>query len=298
MCLSIATAVAVVAVEALSLFVAGGALAMYVDHLAKKQLRRDHEEPCACRTLPEVIASELIDDEAAVCVLAVHVRVAKLVPRLEAKRLQVRVLYAGAGAEFGRSAAQCDTECEDVAGASLRPAAPFVAHSKDLRSRPADELSAAARFDAVCLFSRGFGGSLVRLQVIRQSSWAGRVLGVAALRAPSGLECLSGLSTCEKTLNIEGSCGLGRIGVLDVAVDTRVVSKGQLVQCLKLLGAQRQRSSYRIQAGDFVCGKVLHTNGRNCETDGDEDTEVKLGVPLDSADRLIQRRPALPLSVF
>eukprot|EP00929_Paragymnodinium_shiwhaense_P110702 TRINITY_DN7789_c0_g1_i4.p1 TRINITY_DN7789_c0_g1~~TRINITY_DN7789_c0_g1_i4.p1 ORF type:complete len:263 (+),score=37.14 TRINITY_DN7789_c0_g1_i4:55-843(+) len=256
--------------EALSLLVAGGALAFYVDHLSRER-RRD---VASCSSLPEIMRSRRVADESAILVVAVHVRCARFTaPQLARERIRIRVKYG----EPGRSV-KCDTDFREVEGPPRSPSAAFVAR---LGRAPRADRPFAASFGAACIFSAGGRTeSVIRLRVLRAGFGGGTVIGKTVVQLPMFRDNGCGLE--EMTVGVEGVNAFAgqALGQLDVAVETRLIAKGRLREQLQALDARKQGCAMLVSITPLAHGKIISEADGDPTSAGHADCHVAEGLPI------------------
>lgn len=232
--------------EPVSLLLATGAIAVYAAHRAEKMSEKARRGPA---TLPEMMKTAMVDDAAAVLVLAVHIRTARVPAQLAGETFKVRVKYGEPGASI-----HCDTSSVQAVSAPRSPAASFVARLRD-PSRAREP--ATVDFGTTCLFlGHRQGESVIRVRLLR-SGFFGKTLGRAEIRLPYHF-LHSAVIEHRELLLIGTRPGGGEdiLGALDAVVEMRAVPKGNLRQHLQLLGAQQQHEAFLMGATPVAQGEV------------------------------------------
>eukprot|EP00933_Yihiella_yeosuensis_P020249 TRINITY_DN16278_c0_g1_i1.p1 TRINITY_DN16278_c0_g1~~TRINITY_DN16278_c0_g1_i1.p1 ORF type:complete len:289 (+),score=41.13 TRINITY_DN16278_c0_g1_i1:115-981(+) len=232
--------------EPVSILLATGAIAVYAAHRAEKLSEKARRGPV---TLPEIISAPNVEDAMSVQVLAVHIRSAHLSRQhFFNDRLKVRVKYGEPGASI-----HCDTEEAVASPPEPSPAARFVARLPHLHS----ELEpVTADFGTTCLFlGQRNGENIIRIRVMKAGLF-GRTIAKADLR----ISTMNQLSTWQDydlpLYRYSDDYCQTELGKLDVAVETRVMPKGDLRQYLSLLGARKQHEAFFMGIMPVTEGQV------------------------------------------
>eukprot|EP00440_Ansanella_granifera_P072791 gb/GFBE01078993.1/.p1 GENE.gb/GFBE01078993.1/~~gb/GFBE01078993.1/.p1 ORF type:complete len:285 (+),score=42.13 gb/GFBE01078993.1/:1-855(+) len=234
--------------EPVSILLATGAIAVYAAHRAERMTERARRAPV---TLPEMMDAPSVDDEAPVQVLAVHVRHARLARRLYRERLKIRVKYGDPGISI-----HCDTGEVTAMPPPPSPAAQYVPRLPDESEQPYENLT--ADFGTSCLFlGQRNGQNRIRLRLMKMGM-IGRTVAKAELRIPALIQCSPWqefevpLMGPAASLESEGEV----LGHLDLALETRVMAKGELRQYLKELGAEKTQEGFLMDIMPLAEGEV------------------------------------------
>ncbi|CAE8703693.1 unnamed protein product [Polarella glacialis] len=245
--------------EPVSILLATGAIAVYAAHRAEQMSEKARRGPV---TLPELLAATTVDDGATVQVLAVHVLNSSLNRQLLGNRLKVRVKYGEPGVSI-----HCDT-AEAVASAPAPSPAARYAYRLD---RVQSEHHVKANFGTTCIFlGQRYTENLLRFRVMKHGL-LGRTVAKAELRV-SALNMLGAWS--EYKMQLEGTSLKGSqiLGQLDIALETRVMPKGELRQYLSLLGAQQQQEAFLMGILPVTEGEVTQ---HEASSSADDEAVVK-----------------------
>ncbi|CAE8624335.1 unnamed protein product [Polarella glacialis] len=177
--------------------------------------------------------------------------------QLLGNRLKVRVKYGDPGVSI-----HCDT-AEAVASAPAPSPAARYAHRLH---RDQSEHHVEAKFGTTCIFhGQRYTENLLRFQVMRHG-----LLGRSVARAELRVSALNMLSTwSEYKMQLEGTSLKGShiLGQLDIALETRVMPKGELRQYLSLLGAQHQQEAFFMGILPVTEGEVTQDEASSSADD-------------------------------
>jgi len=241
--------------EPVTILLATGAIAVYAAHRAERMTEKARRGPV---TLPEMMDADSVTDEAPVEVLAVHVRGARLSRYLHGEKLKVRVKYGDPGLSI-----HCDTSEDTALPPPPSPASKFVPRLPHYDSEQ-DEKSLTADFGTTCLFlGQRSGQNRLRFRIMR-SSFLGRTLAKAELRIPALAQLRHHeFAGHDFQLELRGPSQQNQpqeqgevIGILDVALETRVMPKGELRDYLKLLGAEKAHEGFLMDIHPVAEGEV------------------------------------------
>lgn len=266
--------------EPVSLLLASGAAAAYAAHRAEMVSRRARTAPMS---LPDMMSAP-VGDESAVAVIAVHIRQAVLVKQFANQRFKMRVKYGPPG-----NSICCDSREVHVPGLQQHPG---MVYSR----RRQEPLLPTADFGTTCLFLEQHRPSEAVLRFrLRRGGMFGQTLAEAEL-------LIGFLSSCveEREVRLRGvgadSCGV--LGLLRVAVERQVVTKGDFRKCLDVLDAKAQNGAFLTGATPIESGQVVQE-----PDDGDVDSNPVIygqplglmdGTPLVAAD-MLEVRPTRSL---
>eukprot|EP00930_Biecheleria_cincta_P097353 TRINITY_DN89077_c0_g1_i1.p1 TRINITY_DN89077_c0_g1~~TRINITY_DN89077_c0_g1_i1.p1 ORF type:complete len:304 (+),score=41.82 TRINITY_DN89077_c0_g1_i1:54-914(+) len=240
--------------EPVSILLATGAIAVYAAHRAERMTEKARRGPV---TLPEMMDAPTVDEEAPVQLLIVHLRRAQLRRRLLGETLKVRVKYGDPGVSI-----RCDTREVHVRPPPVSPAAKFVRRL----DCPADHPTVPVDFGTTFLFlGHRNSPNCVRLRLMRRSMLA-RTIAKAELRLPPLVQCRPWE---EFSVDLEGQSvdhPVELLGTLELALESRVVPKGQLRLLLSQLGAEKQSEGFLMDLLPAARGEV-------CEEEVDPDSE-------------------------
>eukprot|EP00913_Durusdinium_trenchii_P029813 g27938.t1 len=167
-------------------------------------------------TLPELMDAQQVDDAAPVQILAVHVQHGLFQRKLQRESLKVRVKYGAPGASI-----HCDT--------------------------------AKASMGTTCLFlGQRNTSNRIRLRLI-QTGLLGRTLAKAEVHVPDLGQCSPWM---EFHPELQGTKESEVLGTLSVALETKVMMKGELRQFLRLLGAKQRQQGFLLDILPVVEGCV------------------------------------------
>lgn len=231
----------------MSILLATGAIAIYAAHRAEQMSEKARRGPI---TLPEMRDAKNVDDDAPVQLLAVHVRSGRFRQGFLGQQLKVRVKYGDPGVSI-----HCDTTQAMPLPEPPSPGARYV-------SRLQEGLAAGAReclnaeFGTTCLFlGQRAAHNKIRIRLIR-AGFVGKTVAKAELQIPS-------LGLCgpwmEHELELVGNGGpiSSVLGHLDIALETKVMLKGELRQYLRLLGAKKQHEGFLMHILPVTEGEVV-----------------------------------------
>ncbi|CAK9040694.1 unnamed protein product [Durusdinium trenchii] len=223
--------------EPVSILLATGAVAIYAAHRVEKMSEKARRGPV---TLPELMDAQQVDDAAPVQILAVHVQHGLFQRKLQRESLKVRVKYGAPGASI-----HCDTAKASM-GMAPSPTARFVPrldHQNDLN----------ASFGTTCLFlGQRNTSNRIRLRLI-QTGLLGRTLAKAEVHVPDLGQCSPWM---EFHPELQGTKESEVLGTLSVALETKVMMKGELRQFLRLLGAKQRQQGFLLDILPVVEGCV------------------------------------------
>lgn len=224
--------------EPVSILLATGAIAVYAAHRAEQISEKARRGPV---TLPEMMAAPAVDDESMVQVLAVHVRSSTLGRRLLGERLKVRIKYGDPGASI-----HCDTAEVTAVAPPPDPAALYVARLQHHES----EHQVTADFGTTCLFlGQRYSENIIRLRLMRAAILGSKCVGKAELRIPA---LYQQAAWTDHKIELEGPAN----GLLHIALEVRMMPKGDLRQYLELLGAQQKQEAFLMGILPVTEGEV------------------------------------------
>ncbi|CAJ1343832.1 unnamed protein product [Effrenium voratum] len=236
--------------EPVSILLATGAIAIYAAHRAEKMTEKARRGPL---TLPEVLDAQQVDDAAPVQLLAVHVRSGRFHRKLFQQSVKVRVKYGAPG-----SSIHCDTPQVRLLPQEASPAARFVSrlHRDECELLGAD-------FGTTCLFlGQRTAQNRIRLRLMRPGL-LGRTMAKAELLIPDLGQCCHWME-----FQPELTCADQQLGNLEIALETRVMLKGELRRFLKLLGAKKQQEGFLMDILPVAEGQVAEDNGQETDEEG------------------------------
>jgi len=245
--------------EPVSILLATGAIAVFAAHRAERMTEKARRGPL---TLPEMMDAPAVDEDAQVQLLIVHLRRAQLRRRLSGDMLKVRVKYGDPGASI-----HCDSREVQARPPPVSPAARFVRRlpgSEDHPTLPVD-------FGTTCLFlGHRNSPNCIRLRLMRRGLLS-RTIAKAELRLPPLCQCGPWQ---EFLLDLEGQDVDhldNMVGTLELALESRVVQKGQLRLYLSQLGAEKQSEGFLMDLLPAARGEV-------CEGEMEPDSEDENSV--------------------
>jgi len=231
--------------EPVSILLATGAIAIYAAHRAERATEQARRGPV---TLPEMMDAETVNEETPVQVLAVHVQKGVVSRRLFGERLKVRVKYGDPGTSI-----HCDTGEVLALPPPRSPAARYV--TRLLKHSP-DQKDLTADFGTTCIFL-GQSGSETRLRFrLSKMGFLGRTVAKAELRLPSFVQC--GIFQ-QHHLDLRGT-DEEVVGTLDVALEARVMSKGEIRRYIQTLGAEKQHDGFLVDIIPVAEGEIAEVD--------------------------------------
>mmetsp|Transcript_51038 Transcript_51038/g.95564 ORF Transcript_51038/g.95564 Transcript_51038/m.95564 type:complete len:275 (-) Transcript_51038:146-970(-) len=230
--------------EPVSILLATGAIAIYAAHRAEQMSEKARRGPI---TLPEMMDAKNVDDTAPVQILAVHVRSGRFRRCLLRQHLKVRVKYGDPGVSI-----HCDTT-EAVAFPLPRsPASRYVSRlHQELSEENREPLN--ADFGTTCLFlGQRNSHNKIRLRLVR-AGLLGKAIAKTELEIPA-------LGLCSPWMEFQpeliGCSCRSSLGHLDIALETKVMLKGELRQYLQQLGAKKQHEGFLMSIQPVTEGEV------------------------------------------
>lgn len=225
--------------EPVSILLATGAVAIYAAHRVEKMSEKARRGPV---TLPELMDAKQVDDAAPVQILAVHIQSGLFQRKLSRKQLKVRVKYGAPGVSI-----HCDTAQAKLSHQAAPAAARFV-HRLD---RPDQDV--IANFSTTCLFlGHRTSSNRVRLRLLQ--GFLGRTVAKAELQVADLGHCAPWMEFHPELRDTKNSDKV--LGSLAVALETKVMTKGELRRFLHLLGAKQRQQGFQLDILPVVEGDV------------------------------------------
>eukprot|EP00445_Apocalathium_hangoei_P005611 CAMPEP_0203861778 /NCGR_PEP_ID=MMETSP0359-20131031/13212_1 /ASSEMBLY_ACC=CAM_ASM_000338 /TAXON_ID=268821 /ORGANISM="Scrippsiella Hangoei, Strain SHTV-5" /LENGTH=215 /DNA_ID=CAMNT_0050779073 /DNA_START=107 /DNA_END=751 /DNA_ORIENTATION=- len=208
--------------------IAGACLAAWLAQKLERVERRRKEGPA---TIPDLLASSDIVDDASLMVVAIHIRHATLAPVLAGKHLKARVKYGRCG-----DSVRCDSGVVEVPTSSRPAGARFVG-----RKPGGEPALLPVDFNTTCLFLvHNRLKPQIRLRLVRAGP-LGRVVAKADISVVSILENLQ----MDVLLDGVGAYS-GSRSLVGIALQTFCTQKADLKDCLRKLGARQQMDGFSM----------------------------------------------------
>lgn len=225
--------------EPVSILLATGAVAIYAAHRVEKMSEKARRGPV---TLPELMDAKQVDDAAPVQILAVHIQRGLFQRKLYRHNLKMRVKYGAPGVSI-----HCDTAQATMTSQTPPAAARFVHHLEPQTDIVAD-------FGTTCLFlGQRNSSNRIRLRLL-QTGVLGRTIAKAEFQISDLGHCAPWMEFHPQLRSTKDSEKV--LGTLDVALETRVMTKGELRRFLQLLGAQQRQQGFRLALVPVVEGDL------------------------------------------